>query len=204
MSKISNDQVMAALSRVMEPELHQDLVSLKMVEDVQIEGSAVSFTVVLTTRACPLKAQIEADCKSAVMQIPGVTEVTVNLDSQVPADARLMGNLDLSIRNTIAVASGKGGVGKSTMSTNLELSLAMEGAKVGLLDADIYGPNIPLMMGVDTKPRAIDGKIMPPVGHGVKLISIGFWLTRNSRLFGVARCCTALSDSFWKMWRGAN
>ncbi len=174
MSQISKEQVLAALRRVMEPELHQDLVSLKMIEDIQIDGGNVSFTIVLTTPACPLKAQIEAEATEAVMQIPGVTAVKITLDSHVPADSRLMGNLKLEIRNTIAVASGKGGVGKSTVSTNLALSLAMEGANVGLLDADIYGPNIPLMMGVDATPRAMDGKIIPPVGHGVKLISMGF------------------------------
>lgn len=174
MSQVSKEQVLAALSHVQEPELHQDFVSLNMIENVEISGENVSFTVVLTTPACPLKGQIEAECTAAVMEIPGVSKVAVHLDSRVPADSRLMGKVTVGVKNTIAVASGKGGVGKSTVATNLALSLALDGAKVGLLDADIYGPNIPLMMGVDAKPKAFDGKIMPPVGHGVKLISMGF------------------------------
>ncbi len=174
MSNITKKQVVEALSRVIEPELHQDLITLNMVQNIEISGGSVSFTVVLTTPACPLKGQIEAECVAAVKQIPGVTDVAVTLDSNVPADARLMGKLEIGIRNAIAVASGKGGVGKSTVATNLALSLALDGANVGLLDADIYGPNIPLMMGVDTRPKAFNGKIIPPVGHGVKLISMGF------------------------------
>ncbi len=174
MTVVTKKQVVEALQQVIEPELHRDLISLNMVEHIAVEGEEVSFTVVLTTPACPLKHQIEAECKAAVSQIPGVTKVTVNLDSRVPADARLMGKLDVGIRNAIAVASGKGGVGKSTVATNLALSLALDGAKVGLLDADIYGPNIPLMMGADGRPKAFNGKIIPPTGHGIKLISMGF------------------------------
>lgn len=177
MAKVSNEQVMTALSTVIEPELHKDLVSLNMIENVKISGiggKTVSFTVILTTPACPLKNQIEAECIAAVSQIPGVTKVTVNFDAKVRSDARLMSKLKTGIRNVIAVASGKGGVGKSTVATNLALSLALDGASVGLLDADVYGPNIPLMMGIQSRPKAINGKIEPPVGHGVKLISMGF------------------------------
>lgn len=174
MTEVTKKQVVQALQHVIEPELHRDLISLNMVEHIAVDGGEVSFTVVLTTPACPLKHQIESECKAAVGQIPGVTSVTVNMDSRVPADAQLMGKLDVGIRNAIAVASGKGGVGKSTVATNLALSLALDGAKVGLLDADIYGPNIPLMMGADGRPKAFNGKIIPPVGHGIKLISMGF------------------------------
>jgi ATP-binding protein involved in chromosome partitioning len=103
-----------------------------------------------------------------------VTGVTVEFDARVPADARLMSKLDIGVRNAIAIASGKGGVGKSTVATNLALSLSLDGAQVGLLDADVYGPNIPLMMGVNERPGARNNKIVPPVGHGIKLISMGF------------------------------
>jgi len=174
MTEVTKKQVVQALQQVIEPELHRDLISLNMVEHIAVDGGDVSFTVILTTPACPLKHQIESECQAAVGQIPGVTSVTVNLDSRVPADAQLMGKLDVGIRNAIAVASGKGGVGKSTVATNLALALALDGAKVGLLDADIYGPNIPLMMGADGRPKAFNGKIIPPVGHGIKLISMGF------------------------------
>lgn len=175
MPKITQEQVIQALSQVMEPELHKDLITLKMVEKISISAdNQVSFTVVLTTPACPLKSQIEGDCVAAVSQIPGVKGVTVNFDARVAGDARLMSRLKTGVRNVIAVASGKGGVGKSTVATNLALSLSLEGATVGLLDADVYGPNIPVMMGVQARPRSVNKKIVPPVGHGIKLISMGF------------------------------
>ena len=140
---ITKDQVLAALSRVIEPELHKDLVTLNMVKDVTITGSDVAFTVTLTTPACPLRNQIQAAAAQAVQAIPGVAKVTVTMDARVPQDARLVGQMDIGVRNAIAVASGKGGVGKSTVATNLAISLALDGASVGLLDADVYGPNIP-------------------------------------------------------------
>lgn len=174
MSNITESQVLDALSTVIEPELHKDLVTLNMVQDIQISGGDVSFMVVLTTPACPLKGQIEAECTAAVKTITGVGNVEVKFDARVPADARLMSKLDIGVRNAIAVASGKGGVGKSTMATNLALSLALEGASVGLLDADIYGPNIPLMMGVSGRPKADGSKIMPPENYGIKMFSMGF------------------------------
>lgn len=174
MTSVSEEQVMAALSRVIEPELHKDLVTLNMVKNVQINGREVAFTIMLTTPACPLKNQMEAEASQAVLALPGVEKVTVNFDANVPADARLMGKLNVGVRNAIAVASGKGGVGKSTISTNLAISLALDGAKVGLLDADIYGPNIPMMMGVNSRPKGKNDKIIPPEAYGIKLMSMGF------------------------------
>lgn len=173
-NQISESAVMAALSKVQEPELHKDLVTLKMIHDLEIEGDQVSFTIMLTTPACPLKNQIEREAKAAVTSIPGVSSVEIHFDSNVPSDGRNRGLLELPIRNAIAIASGKGGVGKSTVAANVAVVLAQSGARVGLLDADIYGPNIPTMMGVDFLPPPRDGKLFPAEAHGVKLMSIGF------------------------------
>ena len=166
---VSNEAVMGALCQVQEPELHQDLVSLNMIRDLNIIGGEVGFTVMLTTPACPLRDQIERESREAVEMIPGVESVLVNFDANVPADGRARGLLDLPIRNAIAVASGKGGVGKSTLAVNLAVVLAKSGARVGLLDADIYGPNIPTMMGVDHLPSAGEDKLYPAESERVRI-----------------------------------
>jgi ATP-binding protein involved in chromosome partitioning len=173
-NKISEESVLSALSKVQEPELHRDLVSLNMIHDIKIESGRVSFTVMLTTPACPLKTQIEREAKQAVSSIPGVEAVDVKLDSNIPSDGRNRGLLELPIRNAIAVASGKGGVGKSTVAVNIAVVLAQSGARVGLLDADIYGPNIPTMMGINRLPPPVENKLIPAEAYGVKMMSIGF------------------------------
>ncbi len=173
-SKITQEAVMAALSKVQEPELHKDLVTLNMIQDLKIAGEKVSFTVVLTTPACPLRGKIEKEAREAVLALPGVTAVEVKLDANVPSDGRSRGLLELPIRNAIAVASGKGGVGKSTVAVNIAVVLAQSGARVGLLDADIYGPNVPTMMGVTRLPPPVHGKLIPATAYGVKMMSIGF------------------------------
>jgi len=171
---VTSEAVLAALSKVQEPELHKDLVSLNMIRDIVVDGGEVNFTVMLTTPACPLKSKIEKEAREAVAAIPGVTGVHVKLDANVPSDGRARGILDLPIRNAVAVASGKGGVGKSTVAVNLAVVLAQSGARVGLLDADIYGPNVPTMMGVDRLPAPVGDKLSPALAYGVKLMSIGF------------------------------
>jgi ATP-binding protein involved in chromosome partitioning len=179
---VNDEAVLAALGKVQEPELHKDLVSLNMIRDLHIEDGEVSFTVMLTTPACPLRDQIERESREAVEAVPGVKNVTVKLDANVPTDGRPRGILELPIRNAIAVASGKGGVGKSTLAVNLAVVLAKSGARVGLLDADIYGPNIPTMMGVDHLPAAGEDKLYPAEAYGVKLMSIGFMVKADQPL----------------------
>lgn len=171
---VTQDAVLAALSKVQEPELHKDLVTLNMIQNVKINGSTVAFTVMLTTPACPLKSKIERESREAVLAVPGVKTVEVTLDSNVPSDGRSRGLLDVPIRNAVAIASGKGGVGKSTVAVNVAVALAQSGARVGLLDADIYGPNVPTMMGVDRLPPPRENKLLPAEAYGVKLMSIGF------------------------------
>ncbi|MBI4732151.1 MAG: P-loop NTPase, partial [Chloroflexi bacterium] len=172
--KISPDSILAVLSKVQEPELHKDLVTLNMIRDLEIKGGAVSFTIVLTTPACPLKGRIEKEAREAALTVPGVKAVNIKLDASVPNDGRMRGLMQLPVRNAIAVASGKGGVGKSTVSANLAVALAQTGARVGLMDADIYGPNIPTMMGVRDIPGTKENKLIPAEAYGVKLMSMGF------------------------------
>ena len=173
--RATTDAVMEALGLVMEPELHRDLVTLKMIRDLKIDGSAVEFTIVLTTPACPLRDVIERDARAAVGKVPGVLGVSIKWDANVPADRRISaGQLALAVKNTVAVASGKGGVGKTTVAVNLSVSLAQAGAAVGLLDADIYGPNVPIMMGVERMPPPSKGRMTPAVAYGVRVISMAF------------------------------
>jgi ATP-binding protein involved in chromosome partitioning len=171
---ISSETVLAALSKVQEPELHKDLVTLNMIRDLEIKAETVNFTILLTTPACPLKGSIEKAARNAVMEITGVKSVNIKMDASVPSDGRNRGLLDLPIRNAIAVASGKGGVGKSTVSANLAAALAKSGARVGLMDADIYGPNIPTMMGIHDIPGTEGKRLIPAEAYGVKLMSMGF------------------------------
>jgi len=170
---ITKEAVLKALSTVQEPDLHQDLVTLNMVHNLEIEGNSVTFTVMLTTPACPFRAKIERDSKEAVMAIDGVKFVTVKMDSDVPNDGRMRGLVSMPIRNAIAVGSGKGGVGKSTVAVNVAVSLAQSGARVGLLDADIYGPNTPTMLGVEKLPPPNGQRLIPAIAHGIKMISMG-------------------------------
>lgn len=180
MSGVTKEQVIQALSRVQDPELRKDLVTLNMIKDVEIKGASVSFTVELTTPACPLRSQIQKDAENAVMAVEGVDTVKVTMGARVPADEKIK---DLSIKNIIAIGSGKGGVGKSTIAVNLAVALAKYGAKVGLMDADIYGPNVPMMMGVDALPPTPQGeKIQLAEAYGVKVMSIGFMVTTGQPL----------------------
>jgi ATP-binding protein involved in chromosome partitioning len=179
--EVNPDDVMAALGTVQEPELGGDLVTRKMIEDLTVEDGKVSFTVVLTTPACPLKNQIESEARAAVMAVPGVREVEVGFTSRVvPRFGGQHRQILPGVAHTIAVASGKGGVGKSTMSASLAVALQQSGARVGLLDADIYGPNIPIMMGVETMASQRGDRLIPAESHGVKIMSTAFFLTDSS------------------------
>jgi ATP-binding protein involved in chromosome partitioning len=173
MTQITKEAVLAALSKVQEPELHQDLVTLNMIRELDVNGDIVSFTVMLTTPACPLRGRIDKECREAVMAIPGVKTVHIKMDSDVPNDGRMRGLVNMPIRNAIAVGSGKGGVGKSTVAVNIAMALAQSGARVGLMDADIYGPNIPTMLGVDKLPPPNGPRLIPATAYGIKMISMG-------------------------------
>ena len=172
-----HDAVMKALSTVIEPELHRDIVTLNMVRDLNIADGVASFTIMLTTPACPLKDVIQKAAETAVLQVPGIKKIELKWDANVPADRRIHGRMNLPIRNIIAVGSGKGGVGKTSIAVNLAVSLAKEGARVGLMDADILTPNVPIMLGLTHgRPMVNEGKIVPFEVYGIKAISMGFMI----------------------------
>lgn len=168
------DSVMRALSTVIEPELHKDLVTLDMVKDVEVSGDAVSLVVVLTTPACPLKGEIHEMVEEAVLSVPGVKRVDVKFDAKVRQAPGLNAELTRGIKNVIAISSGKGGVGKSTVAVNIAISLAQMGSAVGLLDADILGPSIPVMLAIHHSPAMVDEKLVPIEAFGIKTMSMGF------------------------------
>jgi len=156
---ITSDQVLGALRRVIDPDFHKDLVTLNMIKDVVVTGPDVAFTVELTTPACPLKEEIERMCREEVGAIEGVGTITIVMTAKVRANTGKGTALPIpGVKNIVAIASGKGGVGKSTVSANIACALAQMGAKVGLMDADIYGPSIPIIMGVEDKQPLVDQK----------------------------------------------
>ncbi len=178
---LNDTTITEALRSVQDPELHRDIVSLDMVKEIRVDGTAVALKVDLTTPACPLKDQIGADIEEK-LQALGATEIDLTWGASVrrAVPGKQEGNLVPGVKNIIAVASGKGGVGKSSVSVNLATSLALEGASVGLLDADITGPNIPQMMGIEGQPSATpEGKIKPLERYGVKVISIQFFVPQG-------------------------
>ena len=179
------DAVMAALRNVIEPEIDQDIVSLGMVRDLTVDDGTATFTIVLTTPACPLKNVFVERCDEAVLgHVAGIERLNIKWDAQVPTDNRIHGRLDIPANSLIAVASGKGGVGKSTVSTNVAVALADSGAQVGLIDADILNPNVPNMIGLNSggRPRVEDdgegnSKMVPMEAHGIQIMSTGFLTT---------------------------
>lgn len=174
---VTEEAVLAALARVVDPDLHRDIVSLGFIKDLAIDGGSVSFKVELTTPACPVKEQIQTQCQEFVSEVEGVKSVNVTMTSRVKPREIAPQDLLPNVKHVIAIASGKGGVGKSTVTVNLATALAATGAKVGILDADVYGPSIPLMMGAgDEKPFTQGDKIMPIMRFGVALMSLGFLL----------------------------
>jgi len=178
--------ILKALSNVQEPDLGKDLVTLNMVKDIKIDGNHVSFTIILTTPACPMKDMMSRACENAIkLLVNKEAIVTVHFSSNTSTTRRDKSEILSGVKNIIAVVSGKGGVGKSTVSANLALALAEGGAKVGLMDADIYGPSVPIMFGVrGERPmmREVDGKglIIPLEKYGIKLMSIGLLVDEKS------------------------
>lgn len=177
----TRDAVMAALSQVNDPELHRDVVSLNMIQDLTVNGGSVSLRLVLTTPACPVRQDFQEMVENAVRNVPGVSQVRVELGADVRAAAPAQGKKSVQgVRNIIAVASNKGGVGKSTVSVNLAVALARLGARVGLVDADITGPNIPTMMGFESGFMSQSSGLRVADAYGVRVASLGFLLPRGT------------------------
>jgi ATP-binding protein involved in chromosome partitioning len=178
--QVEQTSVLEALKVVKDPDLHRDIVSLGFIKDLKIDGGRVAFTIELTTPACPVKDQLRDQARAAVMQVPGVTSVDVGMSARVreavsPDGAR---QSIAGVKNIVAVGAGKGGVGKTTVAVNLAIALAKCGGKVGIIDADIYGPNVPIMLGMHTELHTDGQKIVPAEKYGLQVISMGF-LTKD-------------------------
>ncbi len=216
MSAVTEQAVLDALRQIQDPDLHKDIVTLGFIKDLKIEGGDVSFRIVLTTPACPVKEQMEGSARGLVGSLPGVTSVNVTMDAEVPKGRGFSDKISIKgIRNIIAVSSGKGGVGKSTVAVNMAVSLALDGARVGLMDADVYGPNVPMMLGaggaqpqVEEWTEFEDGKefkvrkLIPIEAYDVKLMSMAIlkpgdepMIVRGPILHGLVK--QFLSDVKW-------
>ena len=204
MSQITEQLVLDELRQIQDPDLHKDIVTLGFIKDLKIEGGEISFRIVLTTPACPVKQQMEDAAREFVGALPGVTSVNVKMDAEVPKGRGLGDKVSVpGVRNIVAVSSGKGGVGKSTVAVNLAVSLALNGARVGVMDADVYGPNVPIMLGAnDARPEVEENKLIPIEAYGVRVMSMAFLqpgdkplIVRGPILHGLVK--QFLSDVKW-------
>jgi ATP-binding protein involved in chromosome partitioning len=204
MTQLNEQLVLDSLRQIKDPDLHKDIVTLGFIRDLKIDGGNVSFRIVLTTPACPVKAEMESAAKSLVGELPGVTAVNVTMDAEVPKGRGLGEKVVIEgVRNIIAVSSGKGGVGKSTVAVNLAVSLSLDGARVGLMDADVYGPNVPIMLGAsEARPEVDVNKLVPIEAFGVKFMSMALlqpgdkpMIVRGPILHGLVK--QFLSDVKW-------
>jgi ATP-binding protein involved in chromosome partitioning len=193
----TDQQILDALRAVQDPDLHRDIVSLGFIRNLKVEGGNVSFTIMLTTPACPVKDQMKAQAEAVVHALPGVSAVHVDMQAEVRTMAAPSGQFSIpGVRNIVPVGSGKGGVGKSTVSANLAVALAATGARVGLMDADIYGPSIPTILGITEQPQPGKRGLLPPVAYGVKVISAGFFIKQDQAVIWRGPMLSKLVDEF--------
>jgi ATP-binding protein involved in chromosome partitioning len=188
--------VLKALSTVMDPDLNKDIVSLGFIKDLKCEETQISFSIELTTPACPVKDLMKKQAYEAVVSCTGIKDVEIKMTSKVRAFGERNEKLLPDVKNIIPVASGKGGVGKSTISANLAISLANTGAKVGLLDADIYGPSIPKILNLNQQPMVSQNTIFPVIKHGIKIMSMGFFLQEDQAVIWRGPMLGKMIDQF--------
>ena len=179
---VTENDVLDALRPIVDPDFDKSIVELGFIKDLRIDGGRVAFAIELTTPACPVKAEFERSAKERVEALAGVDQADITMTTQTRSAGAAVSNSEAlpGVRNTIAVASGKGGVGKSTTAINLALALRATGATVGVMDADVYGPSLPLLTGTSGRPEAVDKRIIPLEAHGLKLMSMGYFLTDDS------------------------
>jgi len=204
MTQLNEQLILDSLRQIQDPDLHKDIVTLGFVRDLKIDGGNVSFRIVLTTPACPVKSEMENAAKEIVGGLPGVTSVSVTMDAEVPKGRGLGEKITIpGVKNIVAVSSGKGGVGKTTVAVNLAVSLALDGARIGLMDADVYGPNVPIMLGAsEARPEIDVNKLVPIEAFGVKFMSMALlqpgdkpMIVRGPILHGLVK--QFLSDVKW-------
>src|SRR5262244_2430306 len=181
-SAVNEDQVLSVLKQVQDPDLHKDIVSLGFIRNLKIDSGKVSFDLNLTTPACPVKDQMRDEAVALVKTLPGVESVDVKMTSEVRQTPQLDKTALKGVRNIVAVGSGKGGVGKSTIAVNIAAALAAAGARVGLLDGDIYGPTTPIMLGLDQPPKSVGNRMIPQEAAGLKFISMGLLVKSDQPL----------------------
>jgi ATP-binding protein involved in chromosome partitioning len=175
MVPVSEAAVLDALKAVRDPDLHRDIVSLKFIKNLRIDNGCVAFSIELTTPACPVKDQMRDQARAVVMAVPGVTAVEIEMTAQVRASSANMGKAAVpGVKNIIAVGAGKGGVGKTTVAVNLAIALSQYGGRVAMVDGDIYGPNVPIMLGIQTQLTTDGQKIVPAEQYGIQLVSMAF------------------------------
>ena len=175
MPDVNRESILQVLRTVKDPDLKRDIVSLNFVRDLEVDGSEVSFRLILNTPLSPSKAKLEQAAREAVVGVDGVKTVRINLQSEIPKSPAADGKQSVpGVSNIVAVSSGKGGVGKSTVAVNLAIALSQFGARVGLLDTDVYGPNVPMMVGVNEEPAVRGQKLLPNNAHGIRVMSLGF------------------------------
>jgi len=179
---VTEEKVLDVLKRVQDPDLHKDIVSLGFIRNLKIEGGNVAFDLNLTTPACPVKDQMRDEAVALVKGLAGVQNVDINMTAEVRSTPQMDRTALKGVKNIVAVGSGKGGVGKSTIAVNIAASLAIEGTSVGLLDGDIYGPTMPIMLGIDQQPRSVNNRMIPQESAGIRFMSMGLLVKSDQPL----------------------